>query len=303
MNYTVNQLRIFLKVVEKQSVTKASEELFMTQPAVSIQLRNFQDQFDIPLTEVIGRQLYVTDFGLEIAEIARRVLSEMDELQFKTKEYLGVLAGKLKISCASTGKYVIPFFLSDFLETHAGIDLALDVTNKTMVVESLKKNEIDFAVVSKLPEDFDVDEELILENRLYLMGTKDNFDKKKPLIFREQGSATRQEMEHYFEEKKANRKRLELTSNEAVKQAVIAGLGHSILPLIGTRGQLERGALKIIPRKRLPLSTDWRIIWLKNKKLSPVAKAFLEFVRSNKETILEKHFKWYMDFTEDDFNG
>lgn len=296
MNYTFNQLRIFLKVVEKQSVTKASEELFMTQPAVSIQLKNFQDQFDIPLTEVIGRQLYVTDFGLEIAEIARRVLAEMEDLQFKTKEYQGVLAGKLKISAASTGKYVIPFFLSDFLEEHAGIDLALDVTNKTLVVESLKNNEIDFAVVSKLPEDLEVEEELILENRLYLMGGRDNVDRKKPLIFREQGSATRQEMEHYFEEKKANRKRLELTSNEAVKQAVIAGLGHSILPLIGTRSQLEGGSLQIIHRKGLPLSTDWRIVWLKNKKLSPVAKAFLAFVRANKETILSKHFDWYLKF-------
>lgn len=298
MNYTFNQLRVFLKVVEKQSVTKASEELFMTQPAVSIQLKNFQEQFDIPLTEVVGRSLHITEFGLEIASIARRVFVELEELQFKTKEYEGILTGRLKISSASTGKYVVPFLLSAFLESYSGIDLALDVTNKSLVVESLRNNEIDFAVVSKLPEDLEVEEELIIENRLYLMGTDKNHGQKKPLIFREQGSATRQEMEHYFQEKKANRKKFELTSNEAVKQAVIAGLGHSILPLIGTRSQLIDGSLQIIKKKGLPMKTDWRVIWLKNKKMSPVAKAFLDFIRKNKQEILEKHFRWYLEFDE-----
>lgn len=291
MNYTFNQLRVFLKVVENKSVTKASEELFMTQPAVSIQLKNFQDQFDIPLTEVVGRGLHITEFGLEIAKISRRVFDELEELKFKTKEYQGILTGGLRISCASTGKYVIPYFLSDFLEKYSGIDLALDVTNKAMVVESLRKNEIDFAVVSTLPDDLEVDEEIFIENRMYLMGTKDNYDKKKPLIFREQGSATRKEMEHYFQDSKAkSRKRLELTSNEAVKQAVLAGLGHSILPLIGTRNELINGSLRIIEKKGLPLKTDWRLIWLKDKKLSPVAKAFLEFIQINKGTIIQTHF-------------
>lgn len=296
MNYTFNQLRVFLKVVENKSVTKASEELFMTQPAVSIQLKNFQDQFDIPLTEVVGRGLHITEFGLEIAKISRRVFDELEELKFKTKEYQGILTGGLRISCASTGKYVIPYFLSDFLEKYSGIDLALDVTNKAMVVESLRKNEIDFAVVSTLPDDLEVDEEIFIENRMYLMGTKDNYDKKKPLIFREQGSATRKEMEHYFQDSKAkSRKRLELTSNEAVKQAVLAGLGHSILPLIGTRNELINGSLRIIEKKGLPLKTDWRLIWLKDKKLSPVAKAFLEFIQINKSTIIQTHFISHVD--------
>jgi DNA-binding transcriptional LysR family regulator len=294
MNYTINQLRIFLKIVETGSITKASEELFMTQPAVSIQLKNLQDQFDVPLTEVIGRGLFVTDFGLEIAKIAERVFGELDELQFKTKEYAGILKGRLKISSASTGKYVVPFFLADFLDNHTGIDLVLDVTNKSLVVESLKNNEIDFAVVSVLPGDLDLNEEILLENKLYLVGTKENYKEKKTLIYREDGSATRQEMEAYFKEgKKSKRKQLELTSNEAVKQAVIAGLGHSILPFIGIKDELINGSLKIIKKKGLPLKTDWRLIWLKSKKLSPVAKAFLEFVRNNKGEIVEKHFKGY----------
>lgn len=295
MNYTINQLKIFLKVVEKKSVTKASEELFMTQPAVSIQLKKFQDQFDVPLTEHIGRRIFITDFGYEIAKISQSALEELNTLKFKTKEYEGKIAGRLKISCASTAKYVIPFFLAGFLEKYSGIDLVLDVTNKTKVLDSLKRNEIDFAVVSVLPDDIDIHEELLLENKLYLVGNSDNYKKDKTLIFREEGSATRQAMEKYFEEDRNKRKKLELTSNEAVKQSVIAGLGHSILPIIGIRDELLSGKLKIIKKRGLPLKTDWRIIWLKNKKLSPSAKEYLEFIRDEKEGILAKHFLWSDD--------
>ncbi len=297
MNYTINQLRIFLKVVEKESITKASEELFMTQPAVSIQLKKFQDQFDIPLTELIGRRLFITEFGQEIATISQRIFDEFEELTFKTNEYQGMLTGRLKVSSASTGKYLIPFFLTGFMEEHSGINLLLDVTNKSKVVESLKANEIDFAMVSKLPEDLEVEEEILVENRLYLVGRPENEKQKKTLIYREEGSATRSEMERYFKENlKANRKQLELTSNEAVKQAVLAGLGHSILPLIGIKNELSNGTISIIKRRGLPIKTDWRLIWLKGKKLTPVAKAYLDYVRKEKTAILDKHFQWYRDY-------
>jgi DNA-binding transcriptional LysR family regulator len=297
MNYTFSQLKIFLKVVEKKSITKASEELHLTQPAVSIQLRNFQDQFKIPLTEIIGRNIHITDFGFEIAAIAERIIEEMDVLMFKTKDYEGKVAGRLKILSVSTGKYIIPFFLTDFLDLYPGIDLLLDVTNKSEVIKSLKNNEIDFALVSVLPTEIDVEEELLVENKLYLLGTKENAKENKPMIYREEGSATRQAMEWYFREKSnAVRKRIELTSNEAVKQAVIAGIGHSILPLIGLKNELLNESVQIIKKRGLPLKTEWRLIWLKNKKLSPVAKAYLEFIQSEKERITNLHFKWYLDF-------
>lgn len=296
MNYTINQLRIFLKVTEHSSITKASEALFMTQPAVSIQLKKFQEQFSVPLTEQIGREIHITEFGYEIADVARNALNELNELKFKTKEYEGLISGKLKISSASTGKYVIPYFLSGFLDENSGIDLVLDVTNKTGVLESLKKNEIDFAIVSVVPDDLEINEELLVENKLYLIGSKNNYKRIKPLIFREKGSATRLEMESYFKETKTTRTQFELTSNEAVKQAVLAGLGHSIIPLIGIKNELLNGELQIIKKKGLPLKTDWRLIWLKNKKLSPVAKAYLKFVQREKENILEEHFKWSSEF-------
>ncbi len=297
MRYTLHQLRIFLKVVETKSVTKAAKELFMTQPAVSVQLRNFQQQFSIPLTEVIGRQLYVTNFGEEIAQLSEKVIEDVDAITYKTQAYEGVLTGKLAVSSASTGKYVIPYFLAEFVETHSGVDLVLDVTNKSRVVESLKHNEIDFALVSVLPEDVDIEEELLIDNKLYFVGNQPQKKKGKLLIYREEGSATRTAMEQHFKTvKKHHRKRIELTSNEAVKQAVVAGLGYSIMPLIGIQNELMNEQLHILPTRGLPLITQWRLIWLSGKKLSPVASAYLEFVRAEKERILRANFAWYLNY-------
>ncbi|MFN2423973.1 MAG: LysR family transcriptional regulator [Cryomorphaceae bacterium] len=297
MNYTVHQLQVFLSVVNEKSVTRASEALFMTQPAVSIQLKNFQEQFEIPLYEIIGRQLYITDFGEEIAEIARRVIDELDNINYKTQAFKGMVTGKLTISSASTGKYVIPYFLSGFISSHPGIDLALDVTNKTKVVKSLKQNETDFAFVSVPPDNFDIEEELLIDNKLYLIGNEPRRQKQKALIYREEGSATRLSMEKYFGTEKAKeRKKIELTSNEAVKQAVLAGLGNSVMPLIGIRNEILNGQLHILPAKGLPIVTKWRLIWLRGKRLSPAAQAFLEYIRANRNDLLKKHFEWYLNY-------
>ena len=297
MNYTIHQLQIFLKVVQTRSITKASEELFMTQPAVSIQLRNLQDQFDIRLTEIVGRQLHITEFGMEVAEIAERVVQELETINYKTQAFQGILTGKLRISSASTGKYVIPYFLGGFLEKHKGIDLVLDVTNKSQVIESLRKNETDFAMVSVVPQKLSVEEELLIENKLYLMGSEAVRSEGKPLIYREEGSATGMAMEQYFETHEGKkRKRIELTSNEAVKQAVIAGIGNSIMPLIGVRNELMGKEIHILPSSELPIKTEWRLVWLKGKKLSPVSQAFLNYIRTEKESILNKHFGWYLAY-------
>lgn len=296
MNYTLHQLKIFLEVTKQQSITKAAEEMHMTQPALSIQLKNFQAQFDIPLTEIIGKKLYVTEFGESIAEIAQNIINEADAIKYKTKEYNGLFTGNLKISSASTGKYVAPYFLTEFIKEHSGIDLILDVSNKTWVVKSLEKNEIDFALVSKLPENLEVEEELLLENKLYLVGSDQKLNKKKPLIHREDGSATRMAMDKHFG--KTKRKTMQLTSNEAVKQAVIAGLGYSILPLIGIKNELSNNQLYIIPTKGLPIITNWRLIWLKNKKMSPIAEAYLEHIRANKAEIIQQNFQWYIDYKQ-----
>ena len=116
MNFTLHQLKVFSVIVQNKSITKAAEELNMTQPAASIQLKNFQDQFDIPLTEVIGRQLYVTTFGMEIYETAESILNKVGAIAYKTESFKGLLSGKLRISVVSTGNYVMPYFLKGFLK-------------------------------------------------------------------------------------------------------------------------------------------------------------------------------------------
>jgi len=295
MNFTIHQLRIFLEVARCQSVTKAAAEMYMTQPALSIQLKNFQTQFDISLFDRVGKRMHLTDFGKSISEIAENILKEADTLRYKTKEYEGLLTGKLRISCASTGKYVIPYFLSGFINQYPGIDLTLDVSNKTFVLKNIKDNEVDFALVSVVPDKLQVNEELLLENKLFLVGKKKTFVEEDPLIYREEGSATRSAMSDYLGNP-TKRKSMELTSNEAVKQAVVAGLGCSVLPLIGMQNEINSKQLYIIRSKGLPISTYWRLIWLKNKKLSPIAAAYLNYIQEEKEQIIEKYFQWYVDF-------
>lgn len=169
MNYTLNQLEIFQKIVQTKSITKAADLLHLTQPAVSIQLKNLQDQFDIALTEKVGRQIYITDFGLEVAESIENILNQVYALNFKTMAFKGQLGGKLKISIVSTGKYVMPYFLTDFIRKHTRIELLMDVTNKSKVVESLKNNEVNFALVSILPEKVPVEKIDLLQNNLFLV--------------------------------------------------------------------------------------------------------------------------------------
>ncbi|WP_396148712.1 LysR family transcriptional regulator [Flavobacterium sp.] len=303
MHYTLHQLIIFLKITETKSITKASEALHLTQPAVSIQLKKFQDQFDIPLTEVIGRQLYVTDFGKEIALAAQKIVYEIQAINYKTSSFKGQLSGRLKISVVSTGKYVIPYFITDFLKENSAVELELDVTNKLKVIESLQYNEVDFSLVSILPENMDIEKIDLMENRLYFVGNKEYIFSEKmndksiieniPIIYREKGSGTRQVMERFLESNKLQLvKKMELTSNEAVKQAVIAGLGCSIMPLIGIKNELNNGDLHIIPIKGLPLKSTWSLIWLKQKNPSPVAKAFTEYLLSNKTKIMKEKFSW-----------
>jgi DNA-binding transcriptional LysR family regulator len=307
MNYTLHQLRVFLKITDNQSITKAAEELNLTQPAVSIQLKNFQDQFSIPLTEVIGRQLYVTDFGQEIAKAAEKILNEVDAITFKTMAYQQQLAGRLKISIASTGKYVMPYFLSGFMREHRGVDLEMDVTNKTYVVESLERNEVDFSLVSVIPEQLQLNRVQLMQNKLFLVGSTrnqwhPNTPKRKifeenPLLYREKGSATRAAMEDFIQTKNLpTYKKMTLTSNEALKQAVMAGLGYSIMPLIGIKNELKNGSLQIIPFKGLPIITYWNLIWLKAKKLSPVAAAFLEYINEEKHKIIQEEFQWFEEY-------
>lgn len=304
MQYTLHQLKIFLKITECQSITRAAEELYLTQPAVSIQLKKLQDQFSIPLTEVIGRRLYITDFGKEIAKAAEKILIEVEAINYKTMAFQNQLSGRLRISVASTGKYVMPYFLSDFMTRHRGVDLSMDVNNKRLVVESLEQNKVDFSLVSVVPDTLDTHQLDLLDNKLYLIGgtkltkkrkgsVKNIFEKER-MLYREDGSATKAAMESFILSKNLPvYKKMELTSNEALKQAVIAGLGYTIMPLIGLKNALIEKDVEIIPCRGLPIKTKWNLVWLKSKKLSPTAQAFIDHIKLEKDRIRENYFKWH----------
>jgi DNA-binding transcriptional LysR family regulator len=259
------------------------------------------------LTEVIGRKIFITDFGREIAEVAENILNQVHAINYKTLAYKGQLAGKLKLSVVSTGKYVMPFFLADFIKQHSGVELLMDVTNKNKVLESLENNEVDFALVSILPNKLNIEKLDLLQNKLFLVGnaqlkfkkkiqTKDIFN-ELPLIFREKGSGTRQTMENFIEQNSISAlKKMELTSNEAVKQALLAGLGYSIMPLIGIKNELYNAELHIIPVDGLPIKTTWSLIWLKGKNHSPVCTSFLNYLKKEKESIVQNKFSWYENY-------
>ncbi len=302
MDYTLHQLKVFYAVAREQSITKAAESLHLTQPAVSIQLKNFQNQFDIALTEVVGRKLFVTDFGKEILLAVDRILNEVNEIDHKIQQYKGKLSGQLKISIVSTAKYIMPYFLAGFLQKHEEITLKMDVTNKATVLRHLEDNVIDFSMVSVLPSSVAITEISLMKNELYLVCSAKMKPEKKgdypldflteiPLIFREEGSGTRLTAEKFLiaHNIRVNPK-FELTSNEAVKQAVLAGLGYSIMPLIGIKNELKDGLLAIVPLAKLPIVTNWHLVWPKGKNLSPVAGAFLSYVQLTKEQTIHKHF-------------
>ncbi|MDP5062633.1 MAG: LysR substrate-binding domain-containing protein, partial [Maribacter sp.] len=204
-------------------------------------------------------------------------------------------------------KYVMPYLLSNFSRQNKGVDLIIDVTNKAQVIESLELNTVDFAMVSVLPTKLSVDSVELMQNKLYLIAGKNGLANKKlskkkifeesALLYRETGSATRAAMENFIIENKFEvRKKIELTSNEAVKQAVIAGLGFSIMPIIGLKNELKNNEVQIVKIKGLPILTMWNIIWLKSKKLSPTALAFLAYLKEEKNQVIQDNFEWISDY-------
>jgi DNA-binding transcriptional LysR family regulator len=304
MHYTLHQLKIFHKIAEVGSITKAAEELHLTQPAVSIQLKKLQEQIEIPLTEVIGRKIHITDFGRKMAEVSAKIIDDMDLIQDTVNQYKGLLTGKVKFSSVSTGKYVLPYFLRSFMDHYPAVELEIEVTNRLNVLDSLENNSCDFALVSVLPENQDLNAIYFGQNVLQLVGSSSLKEapkspedlKDKTLIFREYGSATRNAMENYLNEKGIRGyKRIVLQSNEAVKQAVNAGLGYSIMPLIGLKNELANGSIRRIPMEGLPLVTQWNLVYSKDKRLTPAAEKLIEEIENHRQEVVERHFRSYLD--------
>lgn len=302
MNITLHQLKAFQAVAKYQSITKAAEAMNMTQPAVSIQLKNLQEHFSVPLTEIIGKKIHITEFGQELVDTADRIFTEMNNIETKMLELKGLLGGKIKISSVSTGKYIIPYLMSDFMKIHPHVDISLEVSNRYNVLAHLQENSTDLALVSIWPDDLDLESISIAENNWYLACAYDKFDffkkeielgnwPKIPMILREKGSGTRTMMEKFFSDRDIHvESKMELATNEAVKQAVMAGLGASVLSNFSMTQELKDKRLAIIPYPGFPIKADWRLIWLKQKKHPPAVKAFIRWLGENKTEIFKDHF-------------
>ena len=297
MKYTLHQLQIFVRLSRTFSVTRTAEELNMSQPAVSIQLKNFQSNFAIPLTEFVHKRIYLTEFGRTVAAKAEEVLRSTEGVNQCLAAYQGEITGPLRISTVSTGKYIAPYLLAPYIRQHPSVDISLNVSNKTQVLAELTTNEIDLALVSLKPE-MRLKEYVLMENEFVLVGSKPPVSAEPwspdrlgdiPILFREPGSATRQIMERYLQHHGVMVKRsLELTSNEAIKQSIMAGLGYSIMPKVSILAALEEGWLFIQPIKGLPIKNQWSFIWPEGKKLSPQAQAFLDNVHEHAHEHLQR---------------
>lgn len=297
MKYTLHQLEIFVRLSRTLSVTQTAEELNLSQPAVSIQLKNFQGNFSIPLTEIVHKRLYLTDFGKSVAQKAEEVLRSTEGINQCLAVYQGEITGGLRISTVSTGKYIAPYLLAPYVQAHPSVEVSLNVSNKAQVLLELTNNEVDLALISLKP-DIRLEEYVLMENEFVLVGSKPPTSAEVwspdrlgsvPLLFREPGSATRQMMERYIQQHGITVKRsLELTSNEAIKQSVKAGLGYSIMPRVSILSDLELGKMYIQPMRGLPIRSQWSFIWPEGKKLSPQAQAFLDNVHEHAHEHLQR---------------
>jgi len=298
MNYTFRQLEAYHAVGSLLSFTKAAAKLYLTQPAVSIQFKTFSQQFDYPLIEYQSKQMVLTELGAEVLRRVTQILDHIAALNTLNKSLKDKLTGTLTLSVVSTGKYIMPYLVKTFIDALPDVDLVMDVNNRLKVIESLEKNCVDFSLVSVLPKNLPVEVLELIPNELFLMGSPRQKELWKTInmgqmtyLLRERGSSTRSHMEKFLSMIRVTpNKKVELTSNETIKQSVIAGLGISVMPVIGLQRELSEGTVVIIEHPKLPIKTNWNLIWRQQKELSPVASAFLKHLKDHKESLL-KDFK------------
>lgn len=288
MNATFRQLQVFLALVEHRSITAAARACHITQPTVSMQLKELAESVGLPLYEQIGRRLHLTAAGEALAETARAMVDEWANFEQTIEAMKGHTKGRLRVAVASTAKYFIPRILGGFCARHAEIDIALQVLNRDGVVARLRDNADDLYIMSIPPDDLDVERHAFLPNPLVVIAPE-----RHPLagrkrialgdladaafILREPGSGTRLACDAHFAERRFRPKiRLELGSNEAIKQAVAGGLGIGVVSRHALAARLADESLAILPVQDFPIHSNWWVLYPRGKRLSPIASVFLE---------------------------
>lgn len=288
---TIRQLELLLAVFEKGSIKLASEHLHLTQPTVSMQLKKLADNLGFSLYQSVGRKLIFTEAGMELVSAARDVLNRFATLESRIAELKGVKAGTLRLAVVTTAKYFIPHLLGPFCQRYPAVDVRLFVGNRGEIIDRLIAGEDDFCVFSHLPEKVDLHASEFLANPLvaitpanHLLARQKSCSledlMKETFIERESGSGTRHAIEAFFKEQGVSpRRRMTIASNEAIKHAVMAGLGVSIVSEY-TLALGSREGLHQLTIPELPIQTHWSFARLRKKENSPVAQVFIDYVNA-----------------------
>ncbi|NVZ08372.1 LysR family transcriptional regulator [Allochromatium humboldtianum] len=292
MHVSLRQLRVFEAVARHNSYTRAAEELHLSQPAVSMQVRQLEDEIGLSLFERLGKQVVLTGAGREVFHYSRAIGQSLREMEEVLESLKGVSRGSLRIAVASTVNYFAPRLMAIFQQRHPGIGLRLDVTNRESLVQMLDSNSVDLVLMGVPPRNVEVEAEAFMDNPLVVIAPPDHplaGERAIPLarlaeetfVMREEGSGTRQAMERFFSERgQTIRHGMQMTRNEAVKQAVRSGLGLSVVSLHTIELELETRRLVTLDVEGFPDRRQWYLVYRRGKRLSPAAGAFREFVLS-----------------------
>ena len=286
MNITFRQLRLFLALAETGSVSGAAKLMHVTQPTASMQLKDITESVGLPLYEVVSKKIYLTDMGKELATTARAIAQNWDSFEQNADAVKGLSRGKLKVAVVSTAKYFMPRLVGSFCQKYPEIDVSLEILNRDGVVQRLRDNMDDIYIMSKPPSDLDLSDEAFMPNPIVVVAsTMDPLVKrvavplnelsKKRFILREKGSGTRMAGDQFFSKKKFRADvRLELGSNEALKESVAGGLGLGLVSKHALHGLVKEHGVGIVDVEGFPLPSAWHIVHPASKKLSPLALAF-----------------------------
>lgn len=290
MNVTLRQLRIFEAVARHRSISRAAVDLHLTQPAVSMQVKQLEDQVGLPLLEQIGKRLFLTEAGHEMRRHAHEIARRMEQLNAAMDEFRGLERGLLRLAVVSTANYFLPPLIARFSASHPGVRVALQVANREAVLAALADNGTDIAITGQPPLGVDVVAQRFLDNPLVVIAPPGHALAaaetvalarlaEETLVVRESGSGTRAATERHFAAAGlACRAGCEVGTNEAVKQAVQAGLGLAVVPLQAIELELAARQLVVLPVEGFPIVCPWYVVHRSGKRLSAAAENFRELL-------------------------
>ena len=290
LHLTLRQLQVFEKVASHLNYSRAAEELYLSQPAVSMQIKQLEENIGLPLFEQMGKKIFLTEAGRELFHYSRNIAQQLAEMEAVFDEMKGLEQGKLTLSVVNTANYFTPRLLAKFCQMHPNINVILQVANRDAVLKQLADNSTDLAIMGQPPDGLDISAEPFLDNPLVVIAAPDHPLARlkrvklaqlaqETFLSREPGSGTRSAMERIFAEHQIRpRISMEMETNEAIKQAVQAGMGLGILSLHSIELELETRRLAILKAEHFPLLRHWFVAHRANKRLSSAALAFKEFL-------------------------